>query len=58
MGADPATSVVNGDKLHHSLRNLYVRGGSSFTMGSTANPSLTIAAVSLRSARRGVGPRR
>ena len=40
-------------QLHHSLRNLYVLGGSSFTMGSTANPSLTIAALSLRSAKRG-----
>jgi choline dehydrogenase-like flavoprotein len=55
MGTDPATSVVDGDQLHHTLRNLYVLGGSSFSMGSTANPSLTIAALSLRSARRGFG---
>jgi choline dehydrogenase-like flavoprotein len=55
MGSDPATSVVDGDQLHHRLRNLYVLGGSSFTMGSTANPSLTIAALSLRSASRGFG---
>lgn len=55
MGKDPATSVVDGDQLHHKLRNLYVLGASSFTTGSTANPSLTVAALSLRSARRGFG---
>jgi choline dehydrogenase-like flavoprotein len=53
MGADPASSVVDGDQVHHRLRNLYVLGGSSFPTSSTANPSLTIAALSLRSARRG-----
>ena len=52
MGADPATSVVDGDQIHHKLRNLYVLGGSSFTTGAVANPSLTIAALSLRSGRR------
>ena len=57
MGTDPATSVVDGDQLHHRLRNLYVLGGSSFPSSSTANPSLTIAALSLRSARRGFGAR-
>ncbi|PRP90675.1 Fructose dehydrogenase large subunit [Enhygromyxa salina] len=55
MGDDPATSVVDRDQLHHGLRNLYVLGGSSFSMGGAANPSLTIAALSLRSARRGFG---
>ena len=52
MGSDPTTSVVDGDQMHHKLRNLYVLGGSSFTTGSVANPSLTIAALSLRSGRR------
>ena len=52
MGRDPATSVVDGDQIHHKLRNLLVLGGSSFPTGAVANPSLTIAALSLRSARR------
>lgn len=52
MGNDPATSTVDGDQIHHKLRNLYVLGGSSFTTGAVANPSLTIAALSLRSGRR------
>jgi choline dehydrogenase-like flavoprotein len=53
MGRDPASSVVDAEQLHHRLRNLYVLGGSSFPTSATANPSLTIAALSLRSARRG-----
>jgi choline dehydrogenase-like flavoprotein len=57
MGSDPASSVVDGDQIHHRLRNLYVLGGSSFPTSSTANPSLTIAALSLRSARRGFSNR-
>jgi choline dehydrogenase-like flavoprotein len=52
MGLDPATSVVDGDQIHHKLRNLFVLGGSSFPTGAAANPSLTIAALSLRSGRR------
>lgn len=52
MGKDPKTSVVDSDQIHHALRNLYVLGGSSFVTGSVANPSLTIAALSLRSGRR------
>ena len=55
MGSDPSTSVVDGDQLHHRLRNLFVLGGSSFPTGAPANPSLTIAALSLRSARRVFG---
>jgi choline dehydrogenase-like flavoprotein len=55
MGGDPGSSVVDADQVHHRVRNLYVLGGSSFCTSSTANPSLTIAALSLRSARRGFG---
>lgn len=52
MGADPETSVVDGDLLHHQLRNLAVVGTATFPSCSCANPSLTTAALSLRSARR------
>ncbi|MCA9685285.1 MAG: GMC family oxidoreductase [Myxococcales bacterium] len=52
MGVDPESSVVDGDQIHHGLRNLLVLGGSSFPSGAPARPTLTIAALSLRSARR------
>lgn len=55
MGTDPDTSVVDGDQIHHRVRNLVCLGGSSFPTGAPANPSLTIAALSLRSAERLMG---
>lgn len=51
MGADPGTSVVDAHQLHHRFRNLSVLGGGSFPSCAPANPSLTIAALSIRSAR-------
>jgi choline dehydrogenase-like flavoprotein len=50
MGTDPASSVVDAKQLHHGVRNLVVVGSSVFPSGSCANPSLTVAALSLRSA--------
>ncbi|MEL6727172.1 MAG: GMC family oxidoreductase [Pseudomonadota bacterium] len=50
MGADPETSVVDPVGLHHSVRNLLVVGSAIFPTCPPANPSLTIAALSLRSA--------
>ena len=50
MGDDPATSVVDQWMIHHQIRNLLVIGGSAFPAGSPANPTLTISALSLRSA--------
>jgi choline dehydrogenase-like flavoprotein len=50
MGADPSTSVVDSKQLHHDVRNLVVVGSSVFPSGSCANPSLSVAALSLRSA--------
>jgi choline dehydrogenase-like flavoprotein len=50
MGDDPATSVVDRWMIHHRIRNLLVIGGSAFPTGSPANPTLTISALSLRSA--------
>ena len=50
MGADPATSVVDRQLIHHRVRNLLVLGGSVFPTISPANPTLTICALSLRAA--------
>jgi choline dehydrogenase-like flavoprotein len=50
MGTDPATSVVDPWQRHHRCSNLHVLGSSVFPSCSPANPTLTIAAMSLRSA--------
>jgi choline dehydrogenase-like flavoprotein len=50
MGHDAATSVIDAKQLHHQVRNLAVVGSSVFPSGSCSNPSLTVAALSLRSA--------
>jgi choline dehydrogenase-like flavoprotein len=50
MGHDAATSVIDANQLHHQVRNLAVVGSSVFPSGSCSNPSLTVAALSLRSA--------
>jgi choline dehydrogenase-like flavoprotein len=50
MGQDVATSVVDEKQVHHRVRNLVVVGSSVFPSGACANPSLTVAALSLRSA--------
>lgn len=47
MGDDPASSVVDRHLIHHQVRNLMVLGGSAFPTSSPANPTLTIAALSL-----------
>lgn len=52
MGADPARSVVDADQVHHRWRNLTIVGSAVFASCSCANPSLTVAALSLRAARR------
>jgi glucose dehydrogenase len=48
MGADAKTSVVNADLRAHDHPNLFVVGSSVFPSGATDNPTLTIAALSLR----------
>jgi choline dehydrogenase-like flavoprotein len=50
MGNDRATSVVDAKQVHHQVRNLVVVGSAVFPSGSCSNPSLTVAALSLRSA--------
>jgi choline dehydrogenase-like flavoprotein len=50
MGSDPSTSVTDPDGRIHGLGNLWVAGSSLFPTGGWANPTLTIAALALRSA--------
>jgi choline dehydrogenase-like flavoprotein len=52
MGRDPRASIVDRYLVHHRLRNLLVLGGSTFPTSSPANPTLTIAALSLWAAAR------
>jgi len=51
MGDDPATSVVDPFGRLHDLENLYVADGSVFTSAGGFNPTVTIMALALRSAR-------
>ena len=48
MGTDPKTSVVDANLRSHDHPNLFVAGSSVFPSSATANPTLTIAALSLR----------
>jgi choline dehydrogenase-like flavoprotein len=50
MGTDRASSVIDAKQIHHDVRNLVVVGSSVFSSGPNANPSLSVAALSLRSA--------
>jgi len=51
MGKDPKTSVLNSYCQSHEIKNLFVVDGSCFTTFSEKNPTLTIAALAVRSAR-------
>jgi choline dehydrogenase-like flavoprotein len=50
MGADPKKSVVDRHCRAHDHPNLFILGSSVFPTASTANPTSTIAALSLRAA--------
>lgn len=50
MGSDPRQSVVDADLRSHEHPNLFVVGAGAFPTASTANPTLTIAALALRAA--------
>jgi len=50
MGDDPNESIVDKNLIHHTARNLVVVGSSVFPSTAPANPSLTVAALSLLSA--------
>jgi choline dehydrogenase-like flavoprotein len=50
MSNSPRTGVTDADTRVHGLGNLYVAGSSLFPTGGWANPTLTIAALALRTA--------
>jgi choline dehydrogenase-like flavoprotein len=50
MGSKKDNSVVNSFQQSWDHDNLYLVGSSTFPTGATANPTLTIAALSLRTA--------
>ncbi|TXL79494.1 GMC family oxidoreductase [Vineibacter terrae] len=50
MGDDPTNSVVDRWGRAHDVPNLWVVGSSVFPTSATANPTLTLAALSLRTA--------
>jgi choline dehydrogenase-like flavoprotein len=52
MGKDPRTSVLNSYCQAHESKNLFVVDGSCFTTFPEKNPTLTIAALAVRAARR------
>ena len=52
MGADPATSVVDPGLKAHDLDNLYIVDASVLPTSAAVNPSLTVAALALRTAER------
>ena len=50
MGDDPKTSVVNSWLRSHDHPNLYLVGSGTFPTVGTANPTLTLSALALRTA--------
>jgi choline dehydrogenase-like flavoprotein len=49
MGLDPAQSVVNADQRAHDHPYLFLLGSGVFPTSAASNPTLTIAALALRS---------
>jgi choline dehydrogenase-like flavoprotein len=50
MGEDPKTSVVDKWQCSHDHPNLYLVGSGTFPTVGTANPTLTLSALALRTA--------
>lgn len=50
MGDDSSTSVVDSFQRSHDHPNLYLVGSGSFPTGGTANPTLTLSALAMRTA--------
>ena len=51
MGKDAKTSVLNGNCQSHETKNLFVVGGAAFPTYNEKNPTLTIMALAVRTAR-------
>lgn len=58
MGTDPSAAVVDPDGRAFDVRNLYIADNSIFPSSLSANPALTIMALSLRTADRYLERRR
>jgi choline dehydrogenase-like flavoprotein len=56
MGRSREDSVVDVNQVHHDASNLIVVGSSVFPTCPVSNPSLTVAALSLRAADRALAP--
>lgn len=52
MGSDPRSSVVDAWGAVHAADGVYVCGGSTFVTPGTLQPTLTMVALAIRSARR------
>lgn len=52
MGDDPAASVIDSDQRAWEHKNLFMVGSGSFPTLGTSNPTLTLAALALRTADR------
>jgi choline dehydrogenase-like flavoprotein len=50
MGSDPKTSVVDAECRSHDHKNLFIAGSSVFPTASCTNPTITLAALALRTA--------
>ena len=50
MGMNREDSVVNAQCRSHDIENLYIVGSSVFPTGGTTKPTVTIAALALRTA--------
>lgn len=48
MGADPASSVVDGNLRVHGIENLYIASCSTFPTGGSSNPTFTLMSMVLR----------
>ncbi|MGB3182178.1 MAG: GMC family oxidoreductase [Cyclobacteriaceae bacterium] len=55
MSASPENGVTDPELRHHRYRNVFVLGSGAFPTMSPANPTLTLAALSLRAAERSFG---